>query len=101
MKRAGGGLITLIVHYAMHGTKLNGKWMEISGEAPGVVANYVEKKLGAPMLYINGAAGNIAPIYSVYDTPRAGHLTQFNVMLGDKILETARHTASTVTAVKL
>jgi len=66
---------------------LGGKFMKISGDAQGTVANYVEKKLGAPMLYINGAAGNIAPIYSVYDDNRSGHLTQFNVLLGDRILE--------------
>jgi hypothetical protein len=38
-------------------------------------------------LYINGAAGNLAPIYSVYPDPRAGHLKQFRTLLGDKILE--------------
>ena len=74
----------------MHGTVLSGKYVEISGDAQGTVAGYVEQKLGAPMLYINGAAGNIAPIYSVYDTPRSGHLTQFNVLLGDRILAANR-----------
>ena len=38
------------------------------------------------VLYINGAAGNIAPIYSVYPTPSSGHLSQFRVLLGDRIL---------------
>src|SRR5690606_18977115 len=61
--------------------------LHISGDAPGVVSEYVEAKLGAPMLFINGAAGNLAPIYSVYD-PEAGSrkLKQFRAMLGDKIL---------------
>ncbi len=86
VERTDGSPLALIANYAMHGTVLNGKFTEISGDAQGIVADYVEKKIGAPMLYINGAAGNIAPIYSVYDTPRAGHLTQFNVMLGDRIL---------------
>ena len=81
-----GTLLALIANYAMHGTVLGGQFMKISGDAQGTVANYVEKKLGAPMLYINGAAGNIAPIYSVYADNRSGHLTQFNVMLGDRIL---------------
>jgi neutral ceramidase len=101
LERQEGGLIALIANYAMHGTVLGGKWMEISGDAQGTVAEYVEKQLGAPMLYINGAAGNIAPIYSVYDTPRAGHLTQFNVLLGDKILATNRNIAAAVAEVKL
>lgn len=87
VERPDGSPLALIANYAMHGTVLNGKFTEISGDAQGIVADYVEKKIGAPMLYINGAAGNIAPIYSVYDSPRAGHLTQFNVMLGDRILD--------------
>jgi len=62
--------------------------MEISGDAPGIVADYVESKIGAPVLYVNGAAGNIAPIYSVYDNPRAAHLGEFRVLLGKRILET-------------
>jgi hypothetical protein len=86
LEKADGSPLVLIANYAMHGTVLSGRFMEISGDAQGIVADYVEKKAGAPMLYINGAAGNIAPIYSVYDTPRAGHLTQFNVLLGDRIL---------------
>jgi hypothetical protein len=46
--------------------------------------------LGAPVLYINGAAGNIAPIYSVYADARSGHLTQFNVLLGERVLAAVR-----------
>jgi hypothetical protein len=38
-------------------------------------------------LYENGAAGNLAPIYSVYPNPKSGHLAQFDVLLGDKILD--------------
>ena len=87
MEGLDGKLIALVANYAMHGTVLGGKFMKISGDAQGMVAGYVEKKLGAPMLYINGAAGNLAPIYSVYDTPGAGHLSQFGVLLGDRILE--------------
>jgi len=86
LEKANGSPLALIANYAMHGTVLSGQFMEISGDAQGIVAAYVEQKFGAPMLYINGAAGNIAPIYSVYPTPRAGHLTQFNVLLGDRIL---------------
>ena len=86
LEKVDGSPLALIANYAMHGTVLSGRFLEISGDAQGIVADYVEKKLGAPMLYINGAAGNIAPIYSVYDTPRAGHLTEFNVLLGDRIL---------------
>lgn len=29
----------------------------ISGDVPGIIAEYVERKVGAPMLFINGAEG--------------------------------------------
>jgi neutral ceramidase len=82
--------LALVANYAMHGTVLGGRWMQISGDAQGTVAEYVEKRIGAPMLYINGAAGNLAPIYTTQDNPRAGHLTEFNVLLGDKIVAASR-----------
>ena len=85
LTRADGGLIALVANYAMHGTVMNGENVRISGDGPGVVSAYLEEKLGAPVLYVNGAAGNIAPIYSVYPNERAGHLSQFRVLLGDRI----------------
>ena len=84
--RPDGGLIALVANYAMHGTVMNGDNLGISGDGPGVVTSYLEEKLGAPVLYVNGAAGNIAPIYSVYPSAKAGHLSQFRVLLGDRIL---------------
>jgi hypothetical protein len=79
-------LIATVANYAIHGTVLGGQNLLISGDAPGVVAKYVEEKSGAPLLFINGAAGNIAPIYSVYPDARSGRLNQFRRLLGDKIL---------------
>jgi hypothetical protein len=86
LDRPDGSLIGVIANYAMHGTVMNGQNLKISGDGPGVVSAYVEQKLGAPVLYVNGAAGNLAPIYSVYPSPSAGHLSQFRVLLGDRIL---------------
>jgi hypothetical protein len=86
IERPDGTPIAFIANYAMHGTVLSGENREISGDAPGEVSAYVERELGAPLLYENGAAGNIAPIYSVYPNPKAGHLSQFDVLLGDHIL---------------
>ncbi|MFT3702270.1 MAG: neutral/alkaline non-lysosomal ceramidase N-terminal domain-containing protein [Agriterribacter sp.] len=85
-----GNPIALLANYPIHGTVMSGANLQISGDAPGVVSNYVEKKIGAPVLFINGAAGNIAPIYSVYPNASAGHLSEFCVLLGDKILEANR-----------
>jgi len=101
LERPDGSPIALIANYAMHGTVLGPQNLQISGDAQGVVAEYVEAKLGAPMLYLNGAAGNMAPIYSVYPDFKSGHITQFNVLLGDRILAANRSMGRTVSEVKL
>jgi neutral ceramidase len=44
------------------------------------------------MLYINGAAGNIAPLYSGAEVR---HLSQFKVLLGDRILLANRNMRAT------
>jgi neutral ceramidase len=87
IERADGSPIALIANYAIHGTVLSGKSEAISGDAPGIVSAYVEQKLGVPVLFVNGAAGNAAPIYSVYPDPKSGHLGEFRVLLGDRILQ--------------
>lgn len=99
--RLDGGPIALIANYQMHGTVLGPQSLEISGDAPGIVSEYVERKIGAPMLYMNGAAGDMAPIYSVYPNPRAGHLDQFKVLLGDKIIEAYKRIDIETSEVKL
>ena len=101
LEKADGSVLALIANYAMHGTVLSGRFVQISGDAQGIVASYVEGKLGGTMLYINGAAGNIAPIYSVYPDPKSGHLTQFNILLGDKILAANRAMGAASAEVKL
>ena len=93
LERTDGSIIALIANYAMHGTALGPHNTLISGDAPGIVEAYVEEKLGAPLLYINGAAGNLAPIYTVQEDFRAAHITEFNVLLGDRILAANRSLA--------
>lgn len=101
LEKEDGSPMAIIANYAMHGTVMSGANLKISGDAPGIVSEYVEQKTGVPTLYINGAAGNIAPIYSVYPSPGAGHLDQFKVLLGDKILEANKALSATTTDVKL
>ncbi len=55
-----GEPIALIANYSMHGTALGPQNKLISGDAIGTVSAYVEEKLGAPMLFVNGAAGDLA-----------------------------------------
>ena len=77
--------IAIIANYAMHGTVVGGECTLISGDGPGAVSDYVEKKSGAMMLFINGAAGNIAPIYSTQ--PDTFRLKEFETLLGDRVLD--------------
>jgi neutral ceramidase len=93
LQRADGSPLALIANYPIHGTVL-GYYAnygigntKISGDLQGVVAEYVEEKTGAPLLFIVGAAGNIAPIYTKAVDERRGNLTEFNVLIGEKILE--------------
>jgi len=90
LERRDGSLIALVANYAMHGTVMSGQNLLLSGDGPGTVTAYLEAKMGAPVLFVNGAAGNLAPIYSVYPDAKSGHLSQFNVLLGDRILAGAR-----------
>ena len=85
-----GTPIALIANYAIHGTALGPQNKLISGDAPGIVSAYVEEKLNAPVLFVNGAAGNLAPIYTVQADFQAAHITEFNVLLGDRILAANR-----------
>jgi len=90
LQRPDGSPIALVVNYAMHGTVMSGQNLKISGDAPGVVAAYLEEQLGGTVLYVNGAAGNIAPIYTVYADASSGHLSEFRVLLGDKVIPAVR-----------
>ena len=96
-----GTPLALIANYPMHGTVMSGENTLISGDAPGIVTEYVEQQIGAPVLFINGAAGNLAPIYSVYPNHRSGHLEQFRVLLGDRIVDANKKIISTTDNVKL
>jgi neutral ceramidase len=91
--------IAIIANYAMHGTVIGGNCTLISGDAPGIVADYVEKNTGSTMLYINGAAGNIAPIYSTQSGPE--RLKEFEPLLGDRILVAYNKLPAGTTDVKI
>lgn len=85
IEAADGRPVAVIANYAIHGTVMSGQNLLISGDAPGVASAYIEQKAGAPVLFVNSAAGNLAPIYSVYPDAKSGHLSQFRVLLGDRI----------------
>ena len=101
IEKQDGSPLALIVNYAIHGTVLGEESTVISGDVAGIVSQYVEQKTGAPVLFVNGASGDLAPIYSVYPDFRSGHLMQFRVLLGDKIIDANRKLLSTTDSVKL
>ena len=86
LERADGSPLALIANYAVHGTALGSQNLLITADVPGVVAEYVEQKFGAPMLFIQGAMGNIAPIYGTCPDFESSHITEFNALLADRIL---------------
>lgn len=101
LDKADGAPLALIANYAMHATVLGASNTFVSADAPGIVAEYVEEKTGAPMLYLNSAAGNLAPIYSTRLPTEVRLLSQFKVLLGDPILDANRRLRSTTAKVKL
>lgn len=101
IEREDGRPLVLIANYAIHGTVLGQESLKISADVPGVVSEYVEQQVGAPVLFINGAAGDLAPIYSVYPNEKAGHLNQFRVLLGDRIVEANRSISFTSDKIRL
>lgn len=101
LERPDGSIIALVVNYAIHGTVLGGKNTLISGDVSGSMARYVESRIDAPMLFINGAEGNIAPLYSLgsdFDHP---HWDTLNKLLGDKILAINQAISATTDGVQL
>jgi hypothetical protein len=86
LERPEGTVIALIANYAIHGTALGGGNKQISSDVTGIAAEYVEQKLGAPVLFINGALGNVAPFHSVGSDINSPLLKEYETLLGDPIL---------------
>ena len=53
--------LTALVHYAMHGTVLGSENTLQSTEAPGALELYASDALGIPVMYVQGAAGDVSP----------------------------------------
>jgi neutral ceramidase len=101
LERPDGRLIGLIANYAVHGTALGGGNKLISGDVPGFAAQYVERSSGVPLLFINGAEGNAAPLHSVGDNIQDPRLKEYDTLLGERILAANAAIANTTAAVKL
>jgi len=82
LERLDGTLIALVANYPIHATVLGARNCLISGDVAGIVSQYVENKSGAPMLFVNGAEGNVAPVYSVRPNFASSHIEEFEGLLG-------------------
>ncbi len=104
LNRLDGSTIALLANYPIHGTVYGPDNLKISGDVPGIVSSYVERKIGAPLLFINGAAGNLAPLYSVENkiySSKKSEMDQLCVFLGDRIIEASKSMVKPMDSVKL
>lgn len=101
--KADGTPMACIANYPIHGTVMGPNNTLISGDVPGVVAEYFEEETGVPLLFINGAAGNIAPLYSfpVYQDHKEAYFSQFKTLLGDRIIDTYDNICKTTSTINL
>ena len=63
----GGPVVATLVSYACHATVLEYDNMEYSADFPGAMARSVERSLGGVAVYLQGAAGNINPVWMRHD----------------------------------
>lgn len=101
LERPDGSPIGLIANYAIHGTCLHGGNTLITGDAPGWASSYVEEKLGVPMLFVNGAEGNIAPLPTVGNNLDDPRIKGFDATLGEPIVALNTSITATTGDVKL
>ena len=59
--RTDGRPIALLWNYAIHGTLLGKRNLLLSGDVTGAASQELERALGVPALYTNGAVGDVSP----------------------------------------
>ena len=63
----GGRPVATLVNYACHSTVLEHDNMEFSPDFPGAMARFLEREIGGTAVYLQGAAGNINPVWMRHD----------------------------------
>jgi hypothetical protein len=56
-----GEPLALVWNYAIHGTTLGPRNLHLSGDVMGEASARLERDLGAPVLFVNGAVGDVSP----------------------------------------
>ncbi|MCH7953388.1 MAG: neutral/alkaline non-lysosomal ceramidase N-terminal domain-containing protein, partial [Chloroflexi bacterium] len=57
------GLIATLLNFACHATVLNQTNLMLSGEFPGAACRLVQRETAAPCVYLNGACGDVNPVW--------------------------------------
>jgi neutral ceramidase len=60
-KSTSGAWLGAMVNFAVHGTALNARNLELSADLPGAIERELQGQLRAPVLFINGAEGDVSP----------------------------------------
>jgi neutral ceramidase len=61
------GPVASLLNFACHATVLSGANLLLSAEFPGVACRIVEAAIGAPAVYLNGACGDVNPMWMRQD----------------------------------
>ena len=67
-----GRPVAALWNYAIHGTALARQNRLLSGDLMGAAGAQIERRLGAPALFVNGAVGDVSPRPRGWDGVRAG-----------------------------
>lgn len=56
-----GAPLAALVHFAMHGTAVTAAELDMTTDAPGAIERAASDRLGVPVLYLQGPAGDVGP----------------------------------------
>ena len=59
--RERGAPLAVLWNYAIHGTMLSPRNLSLSGDVMGMASRQLERDLGVPALFVNGAVGDVSP----------------------------------------
>src|SRR3954471_8350915 len=62
-----GAWLGVMVNFAVHGTAFNAHNLELSADLPGGIERALQEQLHAPVLFINGAEGDVSPAEGGFD----------------------------------
>ena len=82
-----GKPLVVLANFAAHPVMTDNKELKFSADYPGFMMNYVQKELGAPCVFIQGAAGDMSVNAINVSGPKA-----FGEQLGQEVLKLANAT---------